>query len=411
MAPNQWRGLALGALLFPLHGCGSDPAHSQTGNGGAPAQSGAGAAGQAVAVGGAGASASAGGNAGVASQGGGGANSGNAGNGGADTGGAGNSGAGGDSGGGSSGGGAAGSSGSGGAAGTGGASLGPNVDTTDPQLYDFELDPMELDPTIADSTALQYAQLDTRAAPLGKLVVFLPGANNVPGDWSDHGRQLASYGFHVLIPHYNNRWSTNGVCDGMGGTCNNDTRWEALVGEDTSAAIAIARGDSAEGRVVTMIHHLITAHPGGDWGYYLSDGDELRYDRMIIAGISHGAASAGMYAIGRPFTRAVMHSSGPQGDNDAPKMTPLSEWYAFTHTEDPAYDAIASALENFAIPGAPTSIDGATPPFSDSHRLISSAASDYPHGSTCAHSSSPVDGNDNYLFDAAWRYLYGAPTL
>jgi hypothetical protein len=24
-------------------------------------------------------------------------------------------------------------------------------------------------------------------------------------------------------------------------------------------------------------------------------------------------------------------------------------------------------------------------------------------------SFSPVDANDDYLFDAAWRYLYGAP--
>ena len=61
--------------------------------------------------------------------------------------------------------------------------------------------------------------------------------------------------------------------------------------------------------------------------------------------------------------------------------------------------------------GEPTSIDGASAPFGGSHRLITSAASDYPHGSTCAHSSSPIDGNDAYLFDAAWRYLYGAPPL
>jgi hypothetical protein len=308
------------------------------------------------------------------------------------------------------GGGDSGAGGSSGNAGNGGAATGPNVDLTDPQLYDFELDPMDVDPTVADSLEPQFAQLDTRATPLGKLVVFLPGANNVPNDWADHGRQLASYGFHVLIPHYNNRWSTNGVCDGQGGNCNNDTRWEALTGEDTSAAIEIARADSVEGRVISLIHYLVTSHPGGDWGYYLGPDDALHFDHMIIAGISHGAASAGMYAIGRPFTRAVMHSSGPQGDNDAPKMTPLSEWYAFTHTEDPSYDAIQSAIQSFMIAGEPTSIDGAASPFGDSHNLISSEPSDYPHGSTCAHSSSPVDGNGNYLFDTAWRYLYGAPT-
>ena len=302
------------------------------------------------------------------------------------------------------------SAGSGGSAGggAGGDSAGPKVDVSDPQLYEFELDPHELDPTTADSPAPQYAQLDTRATPLGKLVIFLPGANNVPRDWRDHGRQLAAFGFHVMIPHYNNRWSSNGTCDGQPNSCGNSTRWEALVGEDTSPAIAIPRADSAEGRVVTMIKHLTTEHPAGDWSYYLGPNDAVLYDKMIIAGISHGAASTGMYATKRPFTRAVMHSSGPAGSTAEAKMTPLSEWFAFTHTEDPAYDAIAGAIDNWDLPGAPTSIDGAMPPYGDSHRLETSAQSDYPHGSTCAHSSSPKNG-DVYVFEAAWRYLYGAP--
>jgi hypothetical protein len=390
-------------MVLLAQGCSSDSNASQGGNAGTATTANSGAAGQ---------QAGAGANAGGSSNGSSGANgtAGTSNGGGGVTAGgtAGSLGAG-ESNAGAAG--SAGTAGNGGDGGSGGVATGPNVDLTDPQLHEFELDPVEVDPTVADSLETQFAQLDTRATPLGILVLFLPGANNVPNDWSDHGRQLASYGFHVLIPHYNNRWSTNGVCDGMGNTCNNDTRWEALVGEDTSAAISIARADSVEGRVVTMIHHLEMAHPGGDWGYYLGADDALRYDQMIIAGISHGAASAGMYAIGRPFTRCVMHSSGPQGDNQATKMTPLSEWYAFTHTADPAYDAIASALDNFRVPGEPASIDGATAPFGESHQLTSAAESEYPHGSTCAHSSSPRDENDNYLFDAAWRYLYGAPVL
>jgi dienelactone hydrolase len=311
-------------------------------------------------------------------------------------------------GGGNSSGGATGSGGGGGTAGgdAGGGTPRPNVDRSNPQLYEFELDPHVLDPRTVDSLSLQYAQLDTRTAPLGKLVIFLPGATNVPRDWRDHGRELAKFGFHVLIPHYNNRWSSDGTCTG----CGDDARWEALVGEDTSSAIAISRADSAEGRVVTMIKHLITAHPGGDWGYYLAANDELSYGKMIIAGISHGAASAGMYAARRSFSRNVMHSSGPAGSASAAKLTPLSEWYAFAHTADPAYDAIVSSWERFALVGAPTSIDGLVAPFGNSHRLTASTASTYPHGSTCAHSSSPKDASGNYVFEPAWRYLYGAPT-
>jgi hypothetical protein len=331
---------------------------------------------------------------------------GSGGSGGSSTGGT--SGSGGTSTGGSAGSATGGSAGSsGGSAGAG--ATGPNVDMSDPQLYEFELDPQELDPTTADSLENQFAHLDTRATPLGKLVIFLSGATNTPQDWRDHGRELASFGFHVVEPHYNNRWSSDGTCDGQPNSCGLDTRWEALVGEDTSSAIEIPRQDSAEGRVVTILKHLVTEHPGGDWGYYLAPGDELRYDRMIIAGISHGAASTGLYAIRRAFTRAVMHSSGPQGDKNETKQTPLSEWYGFVHTEDPAYDAISGAFENYGLLGTLTSIDGASAPYGNSHRLESSEDSSYPHGSTCAHSSSPEDSSGNYVFEPAWKYLYGVP--
>jgi hypothetical protein len=284
---------------------------------------------------------------------------------------------------------------------------GPQVDRREPKLHELSLDPKLLDPSTSDSLSPQFAQLDTRVAARGLLVIFLPGANNVPRDWRDHGRKLAEYGFHVLIPHYNNRWSSNDTCAGQDSSCGDNTRWEALVGEDTSKAIAIARADSAEGRVVTMLKHLGGAQPEGDWGYYLTATGELDYAKSIIAGISHGAASAGMYAARRPFTRNVMHASGPAGSAKAEKMTPVSRWYGFVHTADPAYAAITSAWNNFALPGAVRSIDGQAPPFGGSQRLSSSAMSSYPHGSVCVHSSSPKDASGKYLFEAAWRYLYG----
>jgi dienelactone hydrolase len=287
---------------------------------------------------------------------------------------------------------------------------GPKVERANPQLFEFSLDPHQLDPSTADSLSVQYAQLDTRTAPLAQLVIFLPGANNVPRDWRDHGRKLAEFGFHVLIPHYNNRWSSSGnICMGMPSGCADDTRWEALSGENASAAIAIARADSAEGRAVAMLKHLASADPAGDWGYYLTKDEQLRYASIIIAGISHGAASAGMYAARRPFARNVMHSSGPAGSTSGTKMTPLSAWYAFAHTADDAYSAITTAWDRFMLPGQIVSIDGKARPFDSTHRLSTSAMSSYPHGSTCVHSSSPKDASGKYLFEDAWRYLYGVP--
>jgi hypothetical protein len=287
---------------------------------------------------------------------------------------------------------------------------GPMVDRSDPQLYEHELDPMELDPTVSDSIETQYAQLDTRVEPLGKLVLFLSGATNTPRNWRDHGRQLAGYGFHVVIPHYNNRWSSGGSnpCSGVGGTCSDDVRWEALTGEDVASVIDISRADSAEGRAIVMLEYLVTEHPGGDWGYYLNGDGSLRYEDVVIAGISHGGTSTGLFASRRAFHRAVMHSAGYWRIGDSP-ATPIGDIFGFSHTDDPQHSGHLDAWDSAGMVGTPTSIDGASPPYGDSRRLISSEPNGYPHCSTAVSSNSPTDSSGNYLFDTAWRHMYGVP--
>lgn len=286
---------------------------------------------------------------------------------------------------------------------TSGVDDGPNVDVSDPQLYEFELDPAKLDPSVVYNLEVQYAHLDTRAEPIGKLVIFLSGFTNTPSSWRNHGRQLAGHGFHVVEPDYANDWD----CAGAGGTCSVDTRWEALMGEDVSDVIDISRADSAEGRVITMLQHLEQIHPGGDWGWYLDDDDTLRYEHVIIAGISHGAASTGLYATRRPFHRAVMHSGGWSGVDER-SATPADAFYGLSHVDDEQHPSHLSAWESAGLPGIPTIIEDVPPPYGDSHRLIATTPNGYPHCSVCVSGDSPIDG-DQYVFDPAWRTMYGAP--
>ncbi|MCA9655734.1 MAG: hypothetical protein H6712_06225 [Myxococcales bacterium] len=288
---------------------------------------------------------------------------------------------------------------------TGGGDDGPNVDVSDPQLYEFVLDPVELDPSVVSNLELQFAHLDTRAEPLGKLVMFLPGFTNTPGNWRNHSIQLAGHGFHVIIPDYANDWD----CGGMGGSCSEDARWEALVGEDVSTLIDISRADSAEGRVVTILRHLEQIHPGGDWGYYIDDDDTLRGEDLIIAGISHGASSTGLYASRRLTHRAVMHS-GAWWNVPPDPATPIDAFYGLSHVDDDQHQGHLDTWEAMGLPGVPTVIEDGPPPYGGSHRLVATTPNGYPHCSVCVSPDSPMDG-DGYVFDPAWRYMYGAPQL
>lgn len=285
---------------------------------------------------------------------------------------------------------------------TGGGEDGPDVDVSDPQLYEFEIDPTAIDPEAMDYVELQYAHLDTRAEPQGKLVFFLSGYTNTPAAWRNFGRHLAGYGFHVVEPHYNNAWT----CDDTP-NCSEDSRWEALVGEDTSSVIVVNRPDSAEGRVVRMLEYLAQEHPGGDWGWYLNDDGSLRYEHVIIAGISHGAASSGLFATRRTFHRVAMHSGTWWNIGDAP-MTPIEAFYALSHQDDEQFPGHVDAWEAGGLLGEPTVIEEGAPPFGDSHRLVATTPNGYPHCSTVVSPDSPIV-DDAYVFDPGWRVMYGAP--
>jgi len=48
-------------------------------------------------------------------------------------------------------------------------------------------------------------------------------------------------------------------------------------------------------------------------------------------------------------------------------------------------------------------------PYTDSHRLTGTTTAGDAHLAACAHSTSPKDASGNYVFEPAWRSLYGLP--
>ena len=288
---------------------------------------------------------------------------------------------------------------------TGGPS-GPNVDVSDPQSYDFEFTADELDPAATLALGIEHAQLDTTVTPIGKLVIYLHGAGAQTTCGSKaHGQVLAGMGFHVLHPCYVSDYGVGNCGDDIGGC-----RLEAFEGIDHHPFITITPPDSIETRVVKALEHLQSQHPGGDWQYFIADGAP-RWRDIIISGISHGASSSGLIGMVREVDRAVMLSgpldSGQAWLKQAP-LTPIDRFYGFTHSADGQHAGHLQSFADLMLPGEPVAVDGALPPYDDSHRLQSSAPTGDGHGSTQAGGSSPKDG-DVYTFLPVWRTMYGAP--
>jgi hypothetical protein len=294
-------------------------------------------------------------------------------------------------------------SGSGGAGGAGGPDPGPNVDTSDPQLYTLNFKPDDADPAAKTKLGVQPAYLDTRVTPRGLLVVYLHGAG-APGTCGGaaHEQQIASLGFHVLGPCYTSDYGIANCGDDIEGC-----RLEAFDGQDHHPFIDITPPESIETRVAKGLTYLQTKNPQGDWKYFL-DGDEPRWSKIVISGISHGASSAGVIGLHRSTNRVVM-LSGPLDTDQAwlkkTPLTPIERFFGFSHTADPQHPGHLAAFESLGLPGKSTTVDGAMPPYGGTHRLETSAATSDGHSSVQAGGTSPKMGTD-YVFAPVWNYLY-----
>lgn len=282
---------------------------------------------------------------------------------------------------------------------------GPIVDRGNPRLIELDVETSAADPEATLHAATELAQLDTRVAPVGLLVVYLHGAGapTVCGA-RDHGRMLAARGFHVVAPCY--------VSDYGVGNCGDDIegcRLEAFEGVDHHPFITIAPADSIERRVVKLLQLLDAQEPAGDWGFFV-DGDRPRWSHIVISGISHGASSSGVIAMHRSVARAVMLSGpfdvGQAWLASATSLTPRDRFFGFSHVADDQHAGHLTAFASLGLPGEPVDVDVTAPPYG-SQRFISNTPSSSGHGSTQAGGSSPLDGSGAFAFLPVWAAMYG----
>jgi hypothetical protein len=114
----------------------------------------------------------------------------------------------------------------------------------------------------------------------------------------------------------------------------------------------------------------------------------------------------------RSVHRVVMLSGPLDSDQawlEAEPVTQRERFWAFSHTGDGQHTGHLAAFETLELLGDATSVDGTSPPYGDSHRLITSAATGDGHGSTQAGGSSPQMAG-GYLFAPVWRQLYVEPS-
>ena len=262
----------------------------------------------------------------------------------------------------------------------------------------------------------QQACVDTRVTPRGKLVIWLMRHNGPLFE------RLADYGLHAIQVHYANRWFSR-VCQEqpVGDMCRGNARLEAATGQDHSKQMSIPEPDGMMERSRQFVIWLAKTNPQAGWDKFLTAGREgLRWEDVIVAGISHGSTTAARFAVHQRVSRVVMFS-GPrdqlQNWQKLRSATPTNRFFGFTHVLDGGWtaDHYCRSWELLGLHrhGAVVDVEKMAIPFKNSRRLISTFdvngnprrahTAVVPGGSACR------DTKGTYVHEAVWKYLFTHP--
>lgn len=262
-----------------------------------------------------------------------------------------------------------------------------------------------------------------RGKSRGQLVIWLMGYNKQLFE------RIAGYGLHGIQPHYANKWfgtipdeiRDNG--DSLG-----SVRLEAATGDDHSPLVAISPADGLAARSIRFVQWLRDEQPQGNWEQFLNEQqDALLWDKVILAGSSHGSTTAARFAKHKRVARVVMFS-GPRDQFESwqslPSATPPNRYFGFTHVLDTGWTGdhycrswLMLGLNEFGplvdVDADQVAADDAEAPFGNSRRLITN--SDVGNQAERAHSAS-VPGNSavkneqgEFIHEAVWEYLFTHP--
>jgi uncharacterized protein YjdB len=272
-------------------------------------------------------------------------------------------------------------------------------------------------------------------AARGRLLVFLPGTQGRPTQYTNILRAGAARGFHAIGVNYMNQTAMGTLCQmSTNPECYWTARTEVIFGNGTpvSGQTAVTRANGLVNRVNKLLAWLHATYPAEGWGQYLLADNAVDWSKVILAGHSQGGGHVGVLAKSVLLSRAVYFSS-PEDWNDLtdrpalwtgarPNVTPASRQYGLGADADPLVpNAHAFAhWDNLGLPKSatgPVLVDGGSPPFGNARQLRTAlpfnpastalTAALRNHGITVVDTSTPLDANGRSLFDTngVWEYL------
>jgi hypothetical protein len=198
-------------------------------------------------------------------------------------------------------------------------------------------------------------------------------------------------------------------------------RLEAATGKDFSSVVSIPEPDGMMERAFQFVRWLSKENPEGKWEYFLTDDRAgLRWDRVIMAGASHGSTTAARFAKYQRVDRVVMFC-GPRDQHETwqalPSATPSNRFFGFSHILDGGWTGNhyprSWQLLGLDPLGPLVNVDKSAAPYGNTRRLITDADvrndPNRAHNSVVPGGSAVKDASGKFLHEDVWRYLFTHP--
>ena len=191
------------------------------------------------------------------------------------------------------------------------------------------------------------------------LAVFLPGSGGRPENATVMLGTMEQQGYRSIGLEYDDTPSVSQVCPQTPDpACSAEFREMRSYGTGRFSQLTNPVAEAIVPRLVALLKALAAAAPDEGWGGYL-DGDQPRWDRIVLSGLSQGAGMAAYIAKTHAVRRVVLFSSPwdvngrdkrPAPWLSTPTATPMDRWYASYHAREKTVPLIRAAYGALRIP-------------------------------------------------------------
>lgn len=263
-----------------------------------------------------------------------------------------------------------------------------------------------------------------------ELLLWLPGTRprNAPIPSANHMTRGASHtfcifaanlGYHVIALSYPNAISTS--------ACVKDPDPDvfaafhrSIIAGGITKQVVVSQNDCVQNRLIRLLQTLNRREPTMGWDQFLNADGSIPWEKIAVAGQSQGGGHAAFIGVRRHVARVLCFGApkdysraldAPAAWFGEPSATPKELFFAFNHEQDrntctPEHQLAnlrALSMEQF---GAPVSVDQATPPYKNSHILMTNFPGTKVSSET-AHASM-INPANQQLFSEVWRYMLTA---